>query len=218
MTGVFFAGLGSGLGLRAAGWRGFDFGKGTMRYFQPWDAPRQGRAYIGNFGFDLFCANPVVTPTALLLVTPEGTVRVVGKDLLFPNGTVITPDERTLIVAETFGARLSAYTILPDGALADRYIWAELPASEPDGICLDAEGAIWVAAPNLGEVLRVREGGEIIGRIIVATRPYACMLGGPERRHLFVLTAPSSHPEECARLKAGRIEMVRVDVPGAGLP
>ncbi|MBW2707370.1 MAG: SMP-30/gluconolactonase/LRE family protein, partial [Deltaproteobacteria bacterium] len=137
---------------------------------------RQGRAYIGNFGFD-YAANAPVEPAEIVLVTPEGHARIVAENLLFPNGTVITPDGQTLIAAETFGNRLTAFDIEPDGSLNNRRIWAELEGIFPDGICLDAEGAIWVAAPHPGEVMRVLKGGNISDRVTVSTRPYACMLG-----------------------------------------
>ena len=177
----------------------------------------RGRAYIGNFGFD-FAAGAPVSPAEIVLVTPEGQARVVSAGLLFPNGVVITPDGQTLIVAETFGHRLTAFDLEPDGALSHRRVWADLEAAFPDGICLDAEGAIWVAAPEPGEVLRVREGGTITHRVKVSTRPYACMLGGPERRTLFVCTAESAVPGRGRRQVGGRIEIVVVEIPGEGLP
>jgi sugar lactone lactonase YvrE len=178
---------------------------------------RQGRAYIGNFGFD-FAAGAPVFPAEIILVTPDGQARVASAGLLFPNGTVITPDGRTLIVAETFGHRLTAFDIQPDGTLFHKRIWADLEGAFPDGICLDAEDAVWVAAPEPGEVLRVREGGVITHRVKVSTRPYACMLGGPERRTLFVCTAESAVPGGARGRASGRIEIVEVEVPGAGLP
>jgi sugar lactone lactonase YvrE len=177
----------------------------------------QGRAYIGNFGFDLNAAQPYA-PAEIVLVTPDGKARVVADDMAFPNGSVVTPDGRTLIVGESFGARLTAFDIQPDGSLTERRLWAQLDGAVPDGICLDAEGAIWIASPLSAEVLRVREGGEVTRRIPVQTQAFACMLGGPDRCTLFILTAASSHPEECRRNATGRIEMAAVDVPGAGWP
>ena len=178
---------------------------------------RQGRAYIGNFGFD-FAANAPVEPAEMIMATPDGHARIVAKDLLFPNGTVITPDSQTLIVAETFGNRLTAFDRDQDGLLSNRRIWAELKGVFPDGICLDAEGAIWVAAPHPGEVLRVIQGGEITHRLRVSTRPYACMLGGDDGRTLFVCTAGSAIPDEVRARPAGKIEAFKVEVPGYGLP
>ena len=178
---------------------------------------RQGRAYIGNFGFDFIARQPFA-PAEIVLVTPDGNARVVADEMAFPNGSVITPDGRTLIVGETYGSRLTAFDIKPDGSLTGRRVWAQLEQAVPDGICLDAEGAIWVASPMSAEVLRVREGGEVSHRIKVSTQAYACMLGGPERRTLFVLTAETTNPDEARAKKSGRVETVEVDVPGAGLP
>jgi sugar lactone lactonase YvrE len=176
-----------------------------------------GRAYIGNFGFDL-AANMPVEPAEIVLVTPDGIARIVAEELFFPNGTVITPDDQTLIVAETWGNCLTAFDIEPDGTLKNRRTWARLPNVYPDGICLDSDGAIWVAAPYPGEVMRVQEGGNITHRLNVATKPYACMLGGPERRTLFICTAGSSDPNEARAQPGGKIEIIDVEIPGAGRP
>ena len=178
----------------------------------------QGRAYVGNFGFDLHQQGAEFRKAELILVTPEGEARVVADDLAFPNGTVITPDGRTLIVGESFGARMTAYDIADDGSLSGRREWAKLEGAVPDGICLDAEGAIWVASPVSGEVLRVRKGGEVAARVSVSAQAFACMLGGPDRRRLFIAVAEDSQPETCREKRSGRIEFVDVDVPGAGLP
>ncbi|MHA2036048.1 MAG: SMP-30/gluconolactonase/LRE family protein [Promethearchaeota archaeon] len=171
---------------------------------------KKGRAYVGNFGFDYFNNKPFV-PAEIVLVTSKGDARIVANDMAFPNGTVITPDNKTLIVAETFALRLTAFNILNDGSLTDRRIWASLRSIPPDGICLDAEGAIWVAAPGRHRVVRVLEGGEITQQIKVETDAYACMLGGPERDILFIATSTAERIN-------GRIEFVKVDVPGVGLP
>ncbi len=180
---------------------------------------REGRSYIGNFGFDLGVHPFVPKPAEIVLVMPDGDSRVVADEMIFPNGSVITPDGRTLIVAETFGHRLTAFDIKTDGSLKGRRIWAQLDGIFPDGICLDAEGAIWVASPGkTREVLRVREGGEVTHRVNVNTTPYACMLGGPDRHTLFVLTSETSDPGEARAKASGRIEIVQVEVPGAGLP
>ena len=178
---------------------------------------QQGRAYIGNFGFD-YAANAPVKPAEIVLVMPDGQARIVAENLLFPNGTVITPDGRTLIVAETFGNRLTAFDIESDGSLNNRRIWAKLEGIFPDGICLDAAGAIWVAAPHPGQVMRVLEGGNISDRVTVSTRPYACMLGGDDRCTLFVCTAGSAIPDEVRVMPGGKIETIEAEVPGAGLP
>ena len=177
----------------------------------------QGRAYVGNFGFDLYAGEKPVGAN-LILAWPDGRTEAAASDLRFPNGTVITPDGKTLIVAETFGGRLTAFDVAEDGSLHDRRIWAQLEGVAPDGICLDEEGAIWVASPiGEGGVLRVREGGEVTDRIAVEHEAFACMLGGPDRRTLFICTSPDSDPAKTIDCR-GRIEMVDVDVAGAGLP
>ena len=177
----------------------------------------QGRAYVGNFGSDL-AAGGMPEPATLILVAPDGDSRVVAEDLLFPNGSVITPDGRTLIVGESFGARMTAFDIAPDGSLSNRRLWAQLEAAIPDGCCIDAEGALWVASPPTREVLRVREGGETTDRISTDQMAIACMLGGDDRRTLYVLTAPSVDGPECETTRSARIESLEVGVPGAGLP
>jgi sugar lactone lactonase YvrE len=176
-----------------------------------------GRAYVGNFGFDLHRGEKP-RATVLIMVTPDGKPRIVADGLTFPNGTVITPDGRTLIVGESFGRQLTAFDIAADGSLANKRVWADLGDNVPDGIALDAEGAIWVASPTKSEVIRVRLGGEVTERIKVETDAFACMLGGPDRRTLFVATAAGSDPEQCRRKPTGKIEIAQVEVPGAGLP
>jgi sugar lactone lactonase YvrE len=177
----------------------------------------QGRAYIGNFGFDLHKGE---TPrgTTLVMVGTDGVARVAAEELMFPNGMVITPDGKTLIVGETFGRRLTAFDIGADGSLTKRRVWAELGQSLPDGICLDAENAIWVACPRSSEVIRVKQGGAVVERIKVETDAFACMLGGADGRTLFVATAPDSDPEKCRAARGGRIEITEVEAPRAGLP
>jgi sugar lactone lactonase YvrE len=177
----------------------------------------KGRAYVGNFGFDLHKGEKP-RATTLVMATPDGQVSVVAENLMFPNGTVITPDGKTLIIGESFGARLTAFDIALDGSLSNRREWANITPFVPDGICLDAEGAIWVSAATGSTVIRVKQGGEITEKITVETDTFACMLGGLNRKTLFVLTAESSDPDQCRRKPSGRIEITEVDVPGAGLP
>ncbi len=177
----------------------------------------RGRAYVGNFGWDLHGGGEP-RPANLVLVMPDGEARVAAEDLEFPNGCVITPDGNTLIVGETMGRKLTAFRIEADGSLCDRRVWADTPGILPDGICLDAEGGIWVASPVSQGCFRILEGGEITHKVEVETEAFACMLGGPERRHLLICTAGSSEPEACAKNRDGRIEVVEVDLPGAGLP
>ena len=176
-----------------------------------------GRAYVGNFGFDRHRGEAERT-TCLARVDLDGRVRRVAEDLHFPNGTVITPDGGTLIVAETLAHRLSAFEVAADGTLSNRRLHADLGDCFPDGICLDADGAVWVADARRNRVLRVRADGSVERTLTTGqSGAYACMLGGPERRTLFVLTNSGSGPA-MAQKTDGRIEMYRVDVPGAGLP
>ncbi|TFW02977.1 gluconolactonase [Oxalobacteraceae bacterium OM1] len=178
---------------------------------------RHGRAYIGNFGFDMM-NREAPRPTVLLMVTPDGQVRVAADDLLFPNGCVITPDERTLIVAETFGKRLTAFDIAADGSLSNRRIWAELGDASPDGICLDAEGAVWVASPTTSEFLRVREGGTVADRIPAPSQAIACALGGDDGRTLFMLSGRVSKAPRALAERTARIDAATVAVRHAGWP
>jgi sugar lactone lactonase YvrE len=178
---------------------------------------REGRAYVGNFGFDLDAGHSP-SKANLILVKPDGEVSIASPDMSFPNGAVITEDGSTLIVGETFGGCLSAFDIASDGSLTNRRVWAPITGAIPDGICLDAEGGIWVASPVSAEVLRVLEGGEVTDRIKVSTQAFACMLGGIDGKTLFVCTAGSSSPTDCAKNRDGRIEAFSVRVEGAGRP
>jgi sugar lactone lactonase YvrE len=177
-----------------------------------------GRAYIGHFGYDLF-GGEEPRPASLLLVTPDGQVREVADELEFPNGTVISPDGKSLIVAETFGRRLTAFSIADDGGLSERRVFAQFDEETPDGICLDARGGVWVSSFESGEFVRVEDGGTITERIPVpGKRAVACALGGPQRQTLFLLTAETTLEELAQGKSIGRVETVRVDTPGAGLP
>jgi sugar lactone lactonase YvrE len=185
-----------------------------------------GNAYIGNFGFNTYSGEEI-RPANLILVRPGEDPCVAADDLLFPNGTVITPDGKTLIIGETYAARLTAFDINQDATLSNRRVWADftLDTDEgdvplPDGMCLDVEGAIWVASPSTAEVIRVREGGEILDRIPVETNAYACMLGGDDLKTLFICTSNASgvDPESALREKSGKIEIIKVEVQGAGKP
>lgn len=177
-----------------------------------------GRAYVGNFGFDLH-AGDEPRPAELVAVDPDGAARVVAKDLQFPNGTVITPDSRVLVVAESWGGRLTAFDLEDDGGLVNRRVWAPLPkGAVPDGICLDEAGGIWAASPSTRECLRLIEGGEVTHRLNLDQGAYACMLGGDDGRTLYVLTAATSDPEESRRQRSGRVEVWRAPYAHAGLP
>lgn len=177
-----------------------------------------GRAYVGNFGFDLH-AHETPKSAELVCVEPDGTARVVARDMRFPNGTVITPDGTTLIVGESWAARLTAFDIDGHGDLDNRRIWAELPdGALPDGICMDEAGGVWSASPSTNECLRQVEGGEVTHRVAVDQGAFACMLGGADGRTLHILTAGSSEPEECRRKRSGRVEVWRAPYAHAGSP
>jgi sugar lactone lactonase YvrE len=174
-----------------------------------------GRAYVGNFGFDLLAKAPPA-PAELVLVQPDGTASIAARGLMFPNGCVVTPDGRTLVVAETAAKRLSAFDIAAaDGNLSNRSVWAELGALRPDGICLDAEGAIWCATLRARACVRVREGGEVLARIETEDPCIACALGGDDGRTLFIVTGQVSGADEALAARSACIWATRVDVPAA---
>lgn len=182
-----------------------------------------GRAYVGNFGADQ--NNGAGQVAEIIAVEANGTARVVARDLVFPNGTVITPDGRTLIVGETFASRLTAFDIDAHGELANRRVWAELPKPNilslrrsravPDGICLDALGGIWVASPTTNECIRLCEGGTVTHRVTTDRGAYACMLGG---QRLYILTCKSSRHAQCQAERSGQVVVADAPAPGAGLP
>ncbi len=187
----------------------------------------QGRAYVGNFGFALDEAlaergvDGVLAshPTAKLArVDPDGNVHVAAEDLHFPNGCVITPDGRTLIIAETLGLRLTAFDVAPDGTLSNRRVWATVGMRAPDGICLDANGHVWIANAIAPECVLVAPGGAVLATVQTDRPCYACMLGGADRRSLYAMTAPSSVAEVVSTVREGQIVTARVATPGAGRP
>jgi len=175
-----------------------------------------GRAYVGNYGFDIDSGEEP-TGTVLVCVEPDGDAWVVVEQLLFPNGTVITDDGATLVIAETFGQRLSAYDIDADGSLSNGRVWSDLRPNVPDGICLDADGAIWVADPVQNGVMRVIQHTGAVEWISTGNRgAFACALGGSDGQTLYICTAETSNPDRARELRTGRIEATRVDVPYAG--
>jgi sugar lactone lactonase YvrE len=187
----------------------------------------RGVTYVGNFGFDLDAVlrdegveglSEERARTNVVAVSPSGDVLQVIPDFVFPNGSVLTPDERTLIVAETLAFRLSAFDVADDGTLANRRVWAQLDFVAIDGICLDAEGQIWVANALGTECLRVKEGGEITASVAASQNTYACMLGGEHRDQLFVMSAPTSDRFRVAEQRDAKIEVATVAVAGAGRP
>jgi sugar lactone lactonase YvrE len=186
-----------------------------------------GRAYVGNFGFDLdaeMVARGVESVIAdhpiarLACVSPEGSVSVAAEDMHFPNGSVITPDGKTLIIGETLGGVLTAFDIGPDGSLTNRRPWASTWPRVPDGVALDAEGAIWIANPIAPECARIARGGEVLEVVDTGQPCYACMLGGEDGRTLFMLTAKTSIAREAAERPMGRLLIATVDAPHAGWP
>ncbi|MES9943063.1 MAG: gluconokinase, GntK/IdnK-type [Candidatus Thiodiazotropha sp. 6PLUC2] len=166
-----------------------------------------GRAYVGNFGFDLHGGAAQAT-AELVMVEPDGKPRVVAEDLLFPNGCALSPNGSTLLVAETFASRISAFDVEADGSLTNRRIWAELNGAYPDGIALDAQNNLWIAAPNLSRLLLVKQGGERLREIEPVGDPYACMVVGEKSSRLFITSSESDDPIEARSLRSGRIETV----------
>ena len=185
-----------------------------------------GRAYVGNFGFDLMGGAPIET-ASLHRVDPDGTITEVADDLWFPNGAVLTADD-VLVVVETFGNRVSAFDLQEDGTLANRRVWAEfgpLPADRDvtaalgglsvagDGACLDADGALWIADAIGDRAIRVVEGGTITDEVRPGSPVYACGLGGASGRTLFLCAAPDFHAEARAAATEARMLAVEVAVP-----
>ncbi len=184
----------------------------------------RGITYVNGADFD-FAGGQAPVPGYIKRVTPDGDVRRVADDIQFPNGMVITPDDRTLIISESFAGRLTAFDLDADGGLSNRRVFAD--GLGPDGICLDAEGAVWCSAGG-SSVVRVANGGEVLDRVDLREHraPFALMLGGPDRRTLFILTAEwrrgDSITDNLARLtngpRTGEILTMPVAVPGAGMP
>ncbi|MGH9109152.1 MAG: SMP-30/gluconolactonase/LRE family protein [Acidimicrobiales bacterium] len=180
-----------------------------------------GRAYAGNFGFDLdafFDGRGRPRRTSLVRVDPDGTAVEAAPGLSFPNGMVLFPDGKTLVVGESFAPCLTAFDVAADGTLSGRRVWASVEGCAPDGICLDAEGCVWVANARAAECLRVAEGGRVVARVATSQTAFACMLGGEDRRTLFCCTAPTSHSARARERREGRIERAEVAIPGAGRP
>ncbi len=185
-----------------------------------------GRAYVGNFGFDLdaevtargidsvFADHPTAS---LIRVEPDGRASIAADDLHFPNGAVITPDGKTLILGETLGRRYTAFRIAADGALHDRRPWADVAPRVPDGCALDSEGAIWMANPIAPECVRIAPGGAVLAVIDTGQPCYACMLGGPDGRTLFMLTAPSFMSSAVSE-PLGELRIATAPAPHAGRP
>lgn len=173
-----------------------------------------GRAYVGGADAE---GLPHPSPSEYIVVHPDGRAEVADREMRFPNGAVITPDGTTLIVAESHGACLTAFTIAGDGTLHDKREWASVPGSAPDGICLDAEGCVWFADAAGNACVRVTEGGEVKDRIETEGGAYACALGGDDGRDLFVTTSVFPAGEGCD-FYPGRVVAYQVEVAGTGSP
>jgi sugar lactone lactonase YvrE len=184
----------------------------------------RGNAYVNTINFDFSEFNEVLgsgkAPGKIALVTRDGDAREVASELAFPNGMVVTPDNTTLVISESFAARLTAFDIADDGSLSNRRVWAD--GVGPDGICLDAEGCIWASSGNMtNDCARIREGGEVLERIELGRPCFATMLGGLERRTLFMLTADwhgTGGIEAVLRARTGQVLVADAPTPGVGWP
>jgi sugar lactone lactonase YvrE len=177
----------------------------------------RGNAYVNNTGFDF--PGGEFAPGVLALVTPDGSARQIAEGVAFPNGMVVTPDNSTLIVAESYGNRLTAFDIAADGDLSNRRVWADLPGAAPDGICLDAENAVWYGDVPNKRCVRVREGGEVLQTIQLDRGCFACALGGPDGRTLFLMANDWRGPASMADgSRAGQALTADAPAPGVGWP
>jgi sugar lactone lactonase YvrE len=187
---------------------------------KPWNevvVDGRGNAYVNNIGYDFGAAEP--GPGIVAVVAPSGSARQVADDVAFPNGMAVTPDNSTLIVAESHASRLTAFDIATDGSLSSRRVWAEIPGAAPDGICLDAENAVWYGDVPNRCCVRVREGGEVLQTIHLDRGCFACMLGGRDRRELFMVAAEwpgAADPSSGSR--TGQVLAAAAPAAGAGWP
>ncbi|MGH2983765.1 MAG: SMP-30/gluconolactonase/LRE family protein [Solirubrobacterales bacterium] len=178
----------------------------------------RGNAYVNGGGFDLM-AGEEFAPGIVALVTPDGSARQVADGIAFPNGMHVMPDNSTLIVAESYTKRLTAFEIAADGSLSNRRVWADLGDGVPDGICLDAEGAVWYGDVPNKRCVRVREGGEVLQTVELDRGCFACALGGADRRTLFMMATEWSGPENMFNgPRTGQVLTLEAPAPGAGWP
>jgi sugar lactone lactonase YvrE len=178
----------------------------------------RGNAYVNGGGFDLMAGAPF-SPGVIAMVTPDGSCRTVADELAFPNGMLITPDESTLIVAESYAQRLTAFEVAADGSLANRRVWADLHGGVPDGICLDAENCVWYADVPNRRCVRVREGGDVLQTIELDRGCFACTLGGPGGGTLFMMATEWRGPEKMFDgPRTGQVLTTEAPAPGRGWP
>jgi sugar lactone lactonase YvrE len=186
----------------------------------PWNeivVDGRGNAYVNNVGFDFPFGE--FAPGTVALLTPDGSVRQVADGVAFPNGMAVTPDNSTLIVAESYGNKLTAFDIAKDGGLSNRRVWADLDDGVPDGICLDAEGAVWYGDVPNKRCARVAEGGEVLHTIELDLSCFACMLGGEDGRTLFMVAQEWGGAESMAESRrTGQVLTVEATAPGVGWP
>jgi sugar lactone lactonase YvrE len=176
-----------------------------------------GNAYVNNIGFDF--PGGEFAPGIVALVTPDGSARQVADGVAFPNGMVVTPDNSTLIVAESYGNKLTAFDIAADGGLSNPRVWADLGDGVPDGICIDSEMAVWYADVPNKRCVRVREGGEVLQTIELDRGCFACMLGGVDRRTLFITANEWRGSENMAEgSRMGQVVTAEAPAPGIGWP
>jgi sugar lactone lactonase YvrE len=188
----------------------------SLETSRPWNdivVDGRGNAYVNSIGFDFPGGD--FAPGFVVLVRPDGSVRRVADGLAFPNGMAVTPDNSTLLVAESYADRLTAYDIAADGTLADRRVWASVPGDHPDGICLDADGAAWYADVGSQHCVRVREGGEVMAEVRLDRGAFACMLGGTSTPTLYVTA--NAWGEDMS-VSGGQLLAVDAPAPRAGYP
>jgi sugar lactone lactonase YvrE len=178
----------------------------------------RGSAYVNGGGFDLMAGEPFA-PGIVALVTPDGSARQVADGIAFPNGMAVTPDNSTLIVAESYANRLTAFDIRADGGLSNRRVWADLDDGVPDGICIDTENAVWYGDVPNKRCVRVREGGQVLQTIELDRGCFACMLGGAGKRTLFMMAAEWEGTASMADARrTGRVLTADAPAPGSGWP
>jgi sugar lactone lactonase YvrE len=185
---------------------------------KPWNelvVDGRGNAYVNTIGFDF--PEGEFAPGLVALVTPDGAVRQVADNVAFPNGMAVTPDNTTLILAESYANQLTAFDIAADGSLANRRVWAAVDGY-PDGICLDADGAVWYADVPNQRCVRVREGGDVLQTVQLDRGGFACMLGGADRRTLFMLAAAWGEEGMAEGSRTGQLLTIAAPAPGAGWP